>query len=155
MNHEMRRLVDRQAIEDLMVDYCAAIDRREFDELDAIFTPDAWIDYTCFGGPKGHYPEIKAFLQDTMPGFPHYYHMIANTQVRFGLDDNRAKARTTCHNPMVIPLPDGGEQTAFFGLWYVDELTRTASGWRLSQRVEEPCYVHNLPAHMASIVNRD
>ena len=151
----MRRLADRLAIQDLMVDYCAAIDRKEFDELDEIFTPDAWIDYTCFGGPKGHYPEIKEFLQKSLPNFPHYYHMIANTQVRFGLDDNRAKARTICHNPMVIPLPEGGEQTAFFGLWYVDELTRTPAGWRLSQRLEEPCYIHNLPAHMASIAKSD
>ncbi len=147
----MDLLSNRLDIEDLMVDYCAAIDRKQFDELDEIFTEDAWIDYTCFGGPKGNYPEIKEFLQKSLPGFPHYYHMISNIRIRFGPGDKRAKARTICHNPMVIPLPEGGEQTTFFGLWYVDELVQTAAGWRLSKRVEEPCYIHNLPKHMASL----
>jgi hypothetical protein len=37
----------------------------------------------------------------------------------------------------------------FCGLWYVDELVRTAQGWRIRERVEEKCYFHNVPSDFA------
>jgi hypothetical protein len=36
----------------------------------------------------------------------------------------------------------------FLGLWYIDQLTRTAGGWRIRERVEENCFVHNVPASL-------
>jgi SnoaL-like domain len=35
---------DRLEIQQLLVDYSTAIDSRRFDDLDAVFTPDAYID---------------------------------------------------------------------------------------------------------------
>ena len=40
---------DRLEIQQLIVDYSTAIDTRRFDDLDAVFTPDAYIDYTRSG----------------------------------------------------------------------------------------------------------
>ncbi|MGA8547271.1 MAG: nuclear transport factor 2 family protein, partial [Mycobacterium sp.] len=40
---------DRLEIQQLLVDYSTAIDLRQFDDLDAVFTPDAYIDYTALG----------------------------------------------------------------------------------------------------------
>ncbi len=37
---------DRLEIQQLITDYSTAIDNRRFDDLDAVFTPDAYIDYT-------------------------------------------------------------------------------------------------------------
>ncbi len=157
-----QEIADRLEIQDLMLDYCHAIDSRDFDALDQIFTPDALVDYTCFGGPKGHYPEIKQFLQQALSGFPSYQHMIGPSRIH--LDGDRASARTICHNPMHIPLPvaDGVAgavvesrcQVSFFGLWYVDKLRRTTAGWRLTERVEEPGHTFNLPPHMSAIEYR-
>ena len=39
-------LSDRQEIQELMVEYCYAIDTRNWEALDDVFTPDAVIDYT-------------------------------------------------------------------------------------------------------------
>ena len=72
--------------------------------------------------------------------------MIANTEI--ALEGDRASARTVCFNPMEVPLPAGGSQVMFLGLWYVDELVRMPQGWRISRRAEESAFQHNVPQHM-------
>ena len=139
----LEELGDRLAIQDLLVDYSHAIDFQRWDELDDVFTPDAFIDYTVFGGPKGPYPEIKEFLRTTMPMFSSYYHMVATSKVV--VDGDTATGVTICHNPMVLPLPDGGEHVFVCGLWYRDRFVRTPAGWRISERVEEKTYAQNMP----------
>src|SRR5437660_706374 len=139
----LEEIADRMELQELLVSYSHAIDFRNFDELDDVFTPDAHIDYTVFGGPVGSYPEIKKFLVDTMPMFSSYYHMVATSKVV--LDGDTATGVTICHNPMVLPLPDGGEHIFVCGLWYRDKYVRTAAGWRISERVEEKTYVQNMP----------
>ena len=57
-----QELSDRAEIQDLLVNYIEAIDSRNWDDLDNIFTPDAIIDYTEAGGAKGNLPEIKLYL---------------------------------------------------------------------------------------------
>jgi hypothetical protein len=37
----------------------------------------------------------------------------------------------------------------FLGLYYLDKLVRTPHGWRITERVEEGCFKHNVPAHMS------
>jgi hypothetical protein len=142
----LQQISDRFEIQQLLVDYCNAIDRRDFDGLDAIFTPDAYIDYRKLGGVDGRYPEIKAWLRPALQHFPNYFHLVANLDIR--IDGDRATARTLCFNPMDTPLPGGGSQVMFLGLYYVDKLVRTSAGWRITERVEEGCIRHNVPAHM-------
>jgi hypothetical protein len=132
----LAEISDRLEIQQLMVDYSTAIDRRRFDDLDRIFTSDAYIDYRATGGVDGRYPEVKAWLADVLPNFPAYSHMLGNFDVRIDVD--MATSRTICFNPMVM----GGDkqQVYFVGLWYIDEFVRTAGGWRMSRRVEEKCF---------------
>jgi hypothetical protein len=40
----LEEISDRLELQQLLIGYSEAIDRRRFDELDAIFTPDAYID---------------------------------------------------------------------------------------------------------------
>ena len=88
---------DRLEIQQLLVDYSTAIDGRRFDDLDRIFTPDAYIDYRAMGGIDGVYPDVKAWLAEVLPGFPAFYHLIGNFDIR--LDGDRASGRTMCFNP--------------------------------------------------------
>src|SRR5277367_6767264 len=127
---------DRLEIQQLIVDYSTAIDTRHFDDLDAVFTQDAYIDYTALGGIEGRYPEVKAWLAEVLPNFPMYAHMLGNFSVR--IDGDTASSRTICFNPMVL----GGEkeQVMFCGLWYDDEFLRTPEGWRMTRRVETKCF---------------
>ena len=125
---------DRLEIQQLLVDYSTAIDQRRFDDLDRIFTPDAYIDYRVMGGIDGHYPEVKAWLASVLPNFPAYCHMVGNFDIR--LDGDSATGRTMCLNPM--KLSDDG-QILFCALWYEDEFVRTPEGWRMTRRVETKC----------------
>ena len=56
------------------------------------------------------------------------------------VDGDRATARTPCINPMVLADTDGADKVWLIGLWYDDELVRTADGWRFASRRQERCY---------------
>lgn len=73
---------DRLEIQQLLVDYSSAIDQRRFDDLDRVFTPDAYIDYRALGGIDGRYPKIKQWLSQVLGNFPVYAHMLGNFSVR-------------------------------------------------------------------------
>ena len=64
------------------------------------------------------------------------------------LDGERAQARTLCLNPVVVPLPDGARPVMFLAMWYRDRLVRTPHGWRMTERIQEGCIQHNVPAHL-------
>ena len=143
----LQQISDRIEIHDLLVRYSHAIDTRDFDALDEIFTPDALIDYSAMGGAKGSVPEIKDFLRKAMRQFTGFQHMIANSMI--DLHGDEASGRTICHNPMVMTKPNGETHVFTCGLWYLDRLVRTPKGWRIRERVEEKCYFHNLPPDFA------
>ncbi|WP_298287658.1 nuclear transport factor 2 family protein [Novosphingobium sp.] len=139
----LQEISDRLEIQDLFARYSFAIDERDWDALDAIFTPDAQIDYTETGGAKGTYPEIKAWLPDALERFPMFQHMVATTKLDITGDE--ARSRTILFNPMTHRAEDGSEQVFFIGLWYRDRLVRTAQGWRIADRYEEAGWTHNVP----------
>lgn len=138
---------DRLEIQQLLVDYASAIDQRRFDDLDRVFTPDAYIDYRAMGGIDGEYPQVKAWLAEVLPNFPAYYHLVGNFDIRVAGDT--ATGRTMCFNPMKLADPRGqersdsgdasGGQILFCALWYDDEFVRTDQGWRMTRRVETKC----------------
>lgn len=132
----LEEISDRIEIQQLLIDYSTAIDKRRFDDLDRVFTEDAYIDYREMGGIDGRFPDVKAWLAQTLPNFPAYSHMLGNFDVR--IDGDTASSRTILFNPMVL----GGErnQILFCGLWYEDEFVRTPDGWRMSRRVETKCF---------------
>ncbi|QVI26506.1 nuclear transport factor 2 family protein [Mycolicibacterium neoaurum] len=132
----IEEISDRLEIQQLLIAYSTAIDSRRFDDLDRVFTADAYIDYRAMGGVDGRYPEVKAWLSEVLPNFPAYAHMLGNFDVR--IDGDTATSRTLCFNPMVLGGAEG--QVLFCGLWYDDEFVRTAEGWRMTKRVEEKCF---------------
>ena len=117
------------------MDYSTAIDQRRFDDLDQVFTPDAYIDYTALGGIEGRYPEVKQWLSQVLTNFPVYAH-VGNFSVCIAADT--ASSRVICFNPMV--LGGDSEKVLFCGLWYDDEFVRTPEGWRMTRRVETKCF---------------
>lgn len=139
----MQEISDRLEIQDLLARYCDAVDRRDWEAFDRIFTPDAVIDYSALGGSSGDLATTKRFLADTMPMFAGFQHLIGSTVLDIAGDT--ARARTICHNPML--WRDDDDPAMFVcGLWYRDELVRTADGWRIRSRVEERSYIKNFPA---------
>jgi hypothetical protein len=137
----LEELSDRLEIQDLITAYSYAIDFHRFEDLDAIFTPDATIDFTATGGVAGQLPEIKQWLATVLVNFGGHQHLVATSEVR--LDGDAATARTLCHNPMWFA--DAAQPPMFVGLWYLDTFARTDSGWRMTSRVQQKGYLHGLP----------
>jgi hypothetical protein len=139
----LQEISDRLEIQDLLAAYSYAIDLRNWDALDDVFTPDALVDYSAMGGSKGNLAETKQFLRKAMTQFSSFQHMVATSQIRIRGDV--AEGRTICHNPMTINKGNGETHTFFCGLWYRDRFVRTPQGWRIQERVEEKSYFHNVP----------
>lgn len=138
-----RELSDRFEIQDLLADYCHAIDTQNFNALDEIFTEDAMVDYTAVGGAKGNLEETKAYLEVALQKFAGMQHMLGLPQIK--IEGDIASGRTICFNPMVIDR-EGEPHVFFVGVWYVDKLIRTDAGWRIQHRSEEFSYFHNFPS---------
>ena len=138
---DLKQLSDRMEIQDLMVDYCYAIDTRDWDALDRIFTPDAIIDYSEMVGFKGSVAETKAFLASSMTAVQACQHIVSTSKIT--VTGDTAQGKTVCNNPMVLN-PDG--HVMFVGLWYRDTFVRTPDGWRISSRYEENSWRFNVPA---------
>lgn len=130
----LSEISDRLEIQQLVIDYATAIDQRNFDDLDVVFTPDAYIDYRVMGGIDGTFAKVKAWLADVLPDFPAYYHLVGNFDIR--LSGDTASARTMCFNPLKF---DDGPKILLCALWYEDEFIRTPEGWRITRRVEVKC----------------
>ena len=144
-----QELSDRFEIQDLCFRYAEIIDRKDFDALrEDVFTADAHIDYSVFGGSVGGLEDTITFLKEAMTEqvFPAHQHLNANVQVK--LDGDTATGRVMCFNPQEMNLGDGKTQLFMLGLWYVDKYVRTEKGWRMCERVEEKSWVFNTPDFM-------
>jgi len=142
MTMSLQEISDRMEIQDLFVAYSYAIDSRTWDGLDDVFTPDAFIDYSVFGGSSGDLASTKEFLASAMTMFPVFQHMVSGSTIT--IDGDTAEAKTQCHNPMTMGEGDDPD-LMFCGLWYKDKLVRTPAGWRIKERVEEKCYMRIFP----------
>jgi len=126
------------AIQQLISRYAIVVDAQDWDALDPLFTNDAQLDFSTFGGPVGSLTEIKQFLAATLPGFARTQHMMGLPSIT--LDGDRANSRTSCNNPMLPPGRDGSSPVWLIGLWYDDELVRGDEGWKFRRRTQTRCY---------------
>ncbi|MCF2533554.1 nuclear transport factor 2 family protein [Yinghuangia soli] len=130
----LRQLLDRRELDDLLVRYATALDTRDFDLLDQVFTADAAIDYSSAGGPKGPYPDLKRyFTTECFVPFDSWQHHITNKAVTLDGADT-AHGRTSVYNPLAFTAGDGTRKVLHAGAWYEDRFVRTADGWRIAAR---------------------
>ncbi len=135
----LQQISDRIEIDDLLIRYTVAIDTKDWELLDTVFTPDAVVDYTTSGGVKGDYPEVRAWLAKALAPFEMTQHLISNSVVR--VDGDTATARTMVFNPMGRDDGKGGLELFYVGAWYDDKLVRTPEGWRIAERFEEQAFL--------------
>lgn len=134
----MSTVEDKLAIGELIATYPQIVDERDFDRLDELFTADARIDFSAFGGPTDTPAGVKQFLRDSLGLFARSQHMMGLPLIT--LDGDHARARTSCTNPMVMANDDGTRSVWLIGLWYDDEFRRTPDGWKFTSRKQERCY---------------
>jgi len=133
----LQQLTDRIEIDDLLTRYATGLDAKDWDLWSACFTTDAFIDYTAAGGIKGTLPAVRQWLAQVMAGFPVTQHLVTNKAV--DIDGDTATCRSCLFNPMGVS-DDDSVMFFFEGGYYRDKLVRTAAGWRIAERIEEPTF---------------
>src|SRR3569623_1943631 len=93
---EMREMRDHYQIEKILKRYARALDEKNYDALDALFTEDAVLDYTAAGGNKGAYPVVKAWLKEVLDPMPEMQHF--TTIVEFDFVGDRAAGKCYSFN---------------------------------------------------------
>ncbi len=134
---DVRRLLDRAEITDLITRYTRAVDTGDLSGFDQVFTDDASIDYTASGGQAGPVAEVRRWLgEEAIPLFAQTQHLVG--QVDIDLDEAGDTAAATAYfwNPIRIQLPDAEPFDMEIGGLYEHELVRTDAGWRSRRLVE-------------------
>jgi len=137
---DIEEISDRMELEKLVTDYATAVDCRNFNEFNNLFTSDAFIDYTAVGGISGNLQEIIIYLESALKFFSNYQHLISN--ISLDIKGNDASGRVMCFNPMQTE----DDKVFFLGMWYHDTYKKIDNQWFISSRVEESSWSHNVPS---------
>ena len=139
---DLQELSDRMEIRDLVTAYTRAVDSRDWDALDQVFTSDAVLDYSSVGGPVDSLDVVKPWIEQGLRGFDRYQHVIGQVAIELPAPEqaqvgDTARATAYLVNPMVAKAPDGTETLWEVGGYYHHDLVRTPDGWRSRSLVEQ------------------
>ena len=129
---ELDAVLDRMAIADVIDDYAAAVDGRDWALLSSLFTADATLDYTSSGGPRGTRDEVVGWISQSLPLVTLTQHLVTNK--RISVTGDSAASSCSLLNPLVF-AGDDGAQLLLLGGRYEDRWRRTSDGWRITERV--------------------
>ncbi len=124
-----RELIDRQAITDVLVEYCCALDRMDLPRLAALFTDDCVVEY-------GSEPALQSWgaasLEKSLRRMWRWQrtsHHLSNVQIEFTTSD---EARAGSYVYAWHERPDGSTATIFGQ--YMDRFVRIDNRWRIAER---------------------
>lgn len=137
-------LDDRIEIQDLLVRYCHVLDDRDWSALPSLFTADAVLDFTAFGGPRCGVAALADFLRGVALQVPAWQHTVSTLLLT--VDGDRIKSRCAAQVMMISTNDDGSDRVLFSGLWYRDTLARTPQGWRIAERIQQRSWMHDTGA---------
>jgi hypothetical protein len=123
---------DRLAISEALDDYALGVDERDWDLAKSVFTADAALDYTAFGGPKGSRDEVIDWIGAAVGNFAMSQHLITNR--RIAVDGDTASVTAELLAPMGMPAGEGKMTVLLTGGCYRDTFVRTPDGWKISAR---------------------
>ncbi len=140
----MSDLEDRLAINQVLDTYARGIDDRDWDLVNSVFTDEAFLDYTAFGGPKGPCDDVIAWVQDMLTSFVMSQHLITNRLITIDGDDAVSSAELLAI--MGMPGKEPGKMSMMHtGGQYNDRLVRTSDGWKIAKRTCDRGWLASAP----------
>ena len=124
-------LLDQRDVCDLLHRYAHALDEKGWDLLATCFTPDAVAYYGEELGRKEGYASIEETCRAALASLDSSQHMISNPEI--AIDGNTATSRCYVQAQHTKAGVEGGDNYAIGGI-YLDEIVRTAEGWRIRYR---------------------
>lgn len=135
------RLESRQAMRDLVTDYCQAFDGVDFPRFLSIWWDDCvWDIGPPFGRFDGHAGIEKAVREVLWPVWRETHHLTSNLRVTFDDADN---ARGVCDVDCMGSLRDDSVQ--MISATYTDHFQRRAGTWKILRRDVVIHYFNPIP----------
>ena len=129
MMDDLEALVQRQAITDVLIDYCRHLDRMDLAELAMLFTADCKVVY----GPDPRLTTESRFALEAslarMWRWQRTAHHLSNVKVQFESDRT---ASAECAVWAWHEAADGSD-AGVFGIYH-DHFVREPDAWRISER---------------------
>jgi SnoaL-like domain len=129
-------MTDGESIVQLMHLYAFAIDAKQMQLFDQIFTPDVEADYT-----GRHWNDRASWQKDfeaSHQPFDVTQHLVLNVNWHVSGDTGRAFSQSLFR--LIRRGCPGGDMVSG-GAWYDDELRRTPDGWRISKRISRATWM--------------
>ncbi len=119
---------DCREIEAVIIRYASALDKKQYERLSEVFTPDGTANYIGLAECKGLDSVIK-LVSGVLDQCGSTQHLLGNIQIEVQGD----RATAICYLQAIhVGLGDYSDQV--FTVWgeYKDQLVKTAAGWRIS-----------------------
>lgn len=129
---QLQSLLDKKSIEDVLKNFCRALDRLDEELLCSVFHEDAELDF----GPGLYQGEIEPFIpfamefQGAMSTTQHY---LSNTSIELQGDSAFSESYVYAYH---IMEREGKRMELVVGARYVDRLQRRDRVWRIKKRTE-------------------
>ncbi|MBM3677222.1 MAG: nuclear transport factor 2 family protein [Actinobacteria bacterium] len=132
MTDALQQLLDRHAIEDVLNEYCRALDEMDLDVLLDLFTEDCLVEY----GPEDRLRHRgSADLRQALERLWRYKrssHHLSNILIHF----DGADAAVVRSGIIAWHEKADGDEAILYAI-YLDRFVRTASGWRIAERRQQ------------------
>jgi hypothetical protein len=142
---DLREVIAKQKIADVLTRYSRGIDRCDIDTLSAVFWPDATADY---GSGRQNAQDWARATVAALKAMHRTQHAISNLLI--DVDGDTARAETYCqaYHEIDRPLADGkdGRVEMVVGGRYLDRLERRGGAWRIAERTYVMDWNRNVPS---------
>ncbi len=129
------RLEDRSLIEHLAIAYAYAVDDKDWSAFEALYLPDAIIDYRSAGGIAGTPAEVAAWMAGAMAMFSWSMHSMSTQRIVFtGPDTANGSVHVFARHGLVW---EDADELMDVSAVYHDAYVRTEAGWRFASRREQ------------------
>jgi len=131
---ELRRLIDRQQISDVLYRYASSVDYKDFATLRSLFTDDAHGVYTTVADLTGA-DEIVKWIDGMTAGKAWQHHKLTVYHIDFTGPDEASTL--TYHTSHQTDVGDEGAVTLIVAR-YRDKLRRVGGTWKITEKIMEP-----------------
>lgn len=129
---ELRLLIDRASISDVVNAYAAAVDGRDWDQFRSLFADRLFLDFRSFHPSLYRELSVDELVEMTraIAGFDATQHLSANHAHRIAGD--RATCTSYMHAGHFLKR-DGADHACFLYGFYTYELQRAGKGWKIDR----------------------
>ena len=144
---DLQRLLDRAAIQDVLLRYFQGIDAANAQQVRSCFTDDVRAGYdgrSSVNGIEALMGSFLAFRNRASGQWKATTHFLGNLSFKLLRDDS---AETECYAFACLVTPGAAsDQLTVRSLRYLDRLRKTKQGWRICDRVQTLDWSCEMPA---------